>query len=132
MAIVVTSTIIKKVRLEHNLILFKLPYIKYRYFFDIHNNSTTVFDGSVTIGLYRSRVRGLLDLSLQQLGIKVVKAIDPIEPGQHKIVWMDLYSGPVHIHGKYGVTHFDWVTQVEGHRTINGQEAITSKYEDLA
>lgn len=120
----VTSTIVKKVQLEHTVFFLKFPYIKYRYFFDMNNTCTKDFEGVVTIGLYREIGK------LRQLGRKAFKVAIPA--GRHKVVWVDLYTGPVSTHGEYGAAHFDWMMQVEGDETVNGQGLITSKYEDLS
>ena len=117
----VKSTIVKKVRLEHNLLLFKLPYIKYRYFFDIHNNGVKDFDGIVTIWLYSDKL----------LIKKTFTPAQPIHPNQSKPLYLDMITGPRHMFGKYGIRRFSYVVD-SGSEVASGQERISEKYEDLS
>lgn len=117
----VTSTIVKKVRLWHNLLLFKLPYIKYRYFFDVHNTGDAPCSGSVSIRLYNGTQRS-------PLGAKTFRLDKPIDPGMHRPVYMDIYTPPTHSHRKYGVFSF----QYAANNLAVGNGYINRRYEDLS
>jgi len=116
----VTSVIVKKVRKWHNLLLFKLPYIKYRYFFDVHSTDNVPFGGNVSIALYNKKQR-------HPLAEETFKMDKPIDAGLHRSVYIDIYTGPTHIHGKYGVTSF----QYNANNMAIGDDYISEKYEDL-
>lgn len=117
----VTSIIVKKVLIWHNLLLFKLPYIKYRYFFDVHNTGDDPFCGSVSIRLYNRKQRS-------PLGAKTFRTDNPIDPGLHRPVYIDIYTAPTHTHSIYGVSSF----QYDANNLAVGNGYVTSKYEDLS
>lgn len=108
----VTSQIVKKVD------------GKYRYFFDIRNNDTKNFEGDVSITLFN-------ELQKNPLGGDTFSTTRAIEPTLGTSQYIDIYTGPVSIHGGNGITKFKFVVKKNGEIVNEGEGQITTKYEDI-
>lgn len=112
MNVVVTSQIVKKVD------------GKCRYFFDIRNQDTVDFSGSVTITLHQK--------SGSTLGEETFTTNDPFSPGIGSSQYMDINTCPVLIHGEEsGITSFKYTVKVDESIVKSGEDVISDKYEDL-
>jgi len=112
MKIDVTSQIVKKVD------------GKYRYFFDIRNNDTKDFEGSVTITLFNN-------LYATPLGSGTFDTSKPMEPKLGTSVHFDINTGPVSEHGETGITKFKFIVNKNKQQINDGEGLVSSKYEDL-
>ena len=107
-AVSVTSQIVKAVRGKH------------RYFFDIRNNDTGVFEGSVTIDLLGRN---------GTLGRETFTTRQPIAPGLGTSVFFDINTGPVSVHGEYGITAFRYEVRQVGQIVASGGGSISERFE---
>ena len=73
---------------------------KYRWFFDIRNQGTKPFEGSVEIKLKNAKGN---TLAFEEFSTK-----QPIQPGLGTVVYLDSNTGPPEVHGDYGITGFDY------------------------
>jgi len=108
--IAVSSSIIKKVDGKH------------RYFFNIRNNDDKDFEGTVDIEVYNDD---------ELLGKESFKTTSSIGAGLGTSVYFDINTGPVSVHGEYGVTKFKYKVLINKDTVKEGDGDIASKYEDL-
>ena len=91
--IIITSEVVKKITVDGLLGKGK----RYRYFFDIHNKDSHVFDGKISITMKTKN------------GFKYTEKINVnIQPGLHKSVYFDCLTGPENIHGDSGFSSFEY------------------------
>jgi hypothetical protein len=109
--IVVTSQIVKKVDGKH------------RYFFDIRNNDTKDFEGSVTIELINQEGR--------KLGNETFNTNKAISPNLGTSQYIDINTGPVSVHGASGISKFTYEVKVNNQTVRTGEGDISAQYEDL-
>jgi hypothetical protein len=109
----VSSQIVKKVDKKH------------RYFFDIRNNDTQPFEGSVTISLFNDKQKS-------PLGSETFATKQPIEPELGNSVNFDINTGPKSVHGEYGITKFTYVVKQADKEVAKGEGVISDKFEDLS
>lgn len=106
----VTSQIVKKVG------------NKYRYFFDIRNNDTKDFEGTVVIFVYNS------------LGNEIwnnpFKTQSPIEPEMGDSVYFDINTGPTIVHDENGISKFKYEVLINNRKVKEGEGTITDKLEN--
>lgn len=110
--IAVTSQIIKKVD------------GKYRYFFDIRNNDTKDFNGSVTIQLVTAEGR--------KISKETFNTNKAISPGLGTSQYIDANTGPVSTHGESGYAKFTYEVKVGSDVVKTGEGALSNQYEDLS
>ncbi len=111
--VTVTSQIVKKVGIE------------YRYIFDILNNDSKSFSGSVTISLYN-------DSQQTPLGQQTFNMTQLLQPGLGSVVYFDIPIGPASLQNTNGVTRFKYAILVNGQQANAGEGQITSQYEDTS
>lgn len=110
--IVVSSQIVKRVDGKH------------RYFFDIRNNDTKSFEGSVTISLFTNTLKN-------PIAGDTFKTTRAIEPTLGTSVYADANTGPTSVHGENGITKFRYVVK-RGEDIVNsGEGVISDKFEDI-
>lgn len=97
---------------------------KYRYFFDIRNNDTKDFEGDVSITLYN-------ELQKSTLGGDTFSTTRAIEPTLGTSQYIDIYTGPVSVHGENGISKFKFIVKKNGEIVSEGEGQITKKFEDL-
>jgi len=106
----VTSQIVKPLGGQH------------RYFFDVRNRDKSLFDGSVTIEL-------LGDSGV--LAKETFKTTQPLAPGRGTYVHIDAHTGPVSVHGAFGIKTFKFTVKDGSAEIWSGVGAITQKFEAL-
>jgi hypothetical protein len=111
--VTVTSQMVKKVSMQ------------YRYIFDIFNNDSKSFGGSVTIELYN-------DSQQTPLGKQTFNMTQLLQPGLSSIVYLDNPTGPASQQSINGITHFKYLIQVNGQEANVGGGQITDQYEDTS
>ncbi len=111
--VTVTSQMVKKVSMQ------------YRYIFDIFNNDSKSFGGSVTIELYN-------DSQQTPLGKQTFNMTQLLQPGLSSIVYLDNPTGPASQQSSNGITHFKYIIQVNVKEANVGVGQITDKYEDTS
>jgi hypothetical protein len=111
--VTVTSQMVKKVSMQ------------YRYIFDIFNNDSKSFGGSVTIELYN-------DSQQTPLGKQTFNMTQLLQPGLSSIVYLDNPTGPASQQSSNGITHFKYIIQVNVKEVNVGVGQITDKYEDTS
>jgi len=114
----------EKVKVEVFSQIVKKVDKKYRYFFDIRNNDTRNFEGEVTVSLYNAK-------QSSPLGKDTFTTNRAIEPGLGNSVYIDINSGPVSVHGEYGITKFKYVVKANGNEVNSGEGIISEKFENL-
>lgn len=107
----ITSQIVKKIN------------GKYRYFFDIRNNDSKDFLGSVTISLYNNKQES-------PLGKDTFTTNQTIGPKLGNSVSIDINSGPISQHGENGITKYRFVVQSDGKEVNSGEGEISNKFEN--
>jgi hypothetical protein len=112
MQIDVTSQIVKKVS------------GKYRYFFDIRNNDSKDFSGSVHITLYNEK-------QSSPLGEDTFDTTAPIAPKMGSSVNFDINTGTVSEHGEFGITKYKYEVKVDNKVVKSGEGKISDKLENL-
>jgi len=106
----VQSEIVKQVGQHH------------RYFFDIRNKDKAVFDGAVTIELLGES--GLL-------AKETFMTTRPLASGRGTSVYIEANTGPVSVHGAFGIKTFRF-SVMEGNKEISsGAGPITESFEAL-
>jgi hypothetical protein len=108
--IAVTSQMVKKVEGKH------------RYFFDIRNNDSMPFEGSVLITLHNQT---------NSIARDTFTTTAPIDPGLGESVYLDANTGPVSVHGEFGVTTYTYVVTIDNIEVNSGEGQITATFEDL-
>lgn len=109
--VVVTSQMIKKVD------------NKYRYFFDIRNQDSKSFEGSVTISLYREKSKNVLTSDTF-----TTKSL--IKPDLSTAVYLDANTGPTNVHGEYGLTKYKYEVKANSVVVNSGEGELTDKFEN--
>lgn len=97
---------------------------KYRYFFDIRNNDTSEFNGSVTISLYTSKLKN-------PLGKESFNTTKPIGVGLGDSVYFDINTGPVSEHGENGITKYSYSVLSDGVEVNKGEGLISSDFKNI-
>ena len=92
---------------------------KYRYFFDIRNQDDQAFSGSVKIELLGKDGRTVYD--------DTFTTSKPIQPGVGTSQFVEANTGPVSIHGEYGVASFRFTATSNGAVVKTGEGAISGK-----
>jgi hypothetical protein len=110
----------KSIRVESQIV--KQVGGKHRYFFDIRNRDEISFNGSVTITL-------LGDTG--PLARETFSATRPIEPGLGTSVYVEANTGPVSVHGSFGIKIFQFEVTDGGAVVSSGTGSITDKLESL-
>lgn len=110
--VVVTSLIVKKVGR------------KFRYFFDIRNQTSEPWDGTVEITLVNA-TPGLTN------GSEKFRPEGAIQPGLGNAVFSDAWTGPARIHGEAAVTSFRYVVRQANGTEFSGSGPISPKFEQL-
>ena len=108
--IIIESQIVKKVSGKH------------RYFFNILNKSEDDFSGKVKITL--------MSAESKILGSDTFSTNQPILSNLGDSVYMDIYTGPVSIHGVNGISRFYYEIIVAGETVKTGNGNISPNYED--
>jgi hypothetical protein len=98
---------------------------KYRYFFDIRNNDSKSFEGTVTIALFTSE-------SKNPLAGDTFSTKSPIESNLGTSVYTDAHTGPVSVHGANGMVKFVYTVKKDDKVVNSGEGQITDKLEDLS
>lgn len=111
--VIVTSQMVKKV--DGN----------YRYLFDIFNNGSKSFEGSVTIALYNNQQQ-------TSLGQETFNVTQPLQPRVGGAVYFDISTGPISQQAGNGITHFRYMVIVNGQVMNAGGGQITNQYEDTS
>ena len=111
--VTVTSQMVKKVGMQ------------YRYIFDIFNNDSKSFGGSVTIELYNNSQQ-------TPLGKQTFNMTQLLQLGLSSIVYLDNPTGPASQQSINGITHFKYIIQVNGQEANVGGGQITDQYEDTS
>lgn len=94
---------------------------KYRYFFDIRNQDDKPFSGSVKIELVGTDGKIIYD--------DTFTTNQPIQPGVGTSQYVEASTGPVSVHGEYGVASFKYTATSNGSTVKTGEEAISNKFE---
>ncbi len=116
--------VVEKVKVEVTSVIVKKVDKKYRYFFDIRNNDTKDFEGSVTISLYNNEYK-------TPLGKRTFETQRPIKPGLGDTVYFDASTGPVRVHGDLGIVKFTYQVKIGNDEVNSGEGAISEKFENL-
>jgi len=90
---------------------------KYRYFFDVRNHDTKLFEGSAYISLYNAK-------SQTSLGGEAFDTTTPIHPTYGTTVYFDINTGPPSVHGEYGITLFKYIIRIKGQQVNSGEGEI--------
>jgi hypothetical protein len=98
---------------------------EYRYIFDLLNNDSKSFGGSVTISLYN-------DSQQTPLSQQTFNMTQLLQPGLGSIVYLDILIGPASRQNANGVTRFKYAILVNGQEANVGGGQITDKYEDTS
>ena len=93
---------------------------KHRYFFDVRNTGARPFAGQVTITLLGNS---------GPLGRETFNATRPIAPGLGTSVYLDISTGPVAVHGEYGIERYAYEVRENGQTITQGSGAITERLE---
>ncbi len=104
----VKSEIVKQVGQHH------------RYFFDIRNKDKAVFDGAVTIEL------------LGESGVlakEIFKTTRPLATGRGTSVYIEANTGPVSVHGAFGIKTFRFSVMDANEEISSGAGQITENFE---
>jgi len=98
---------------------------QYRYIFDVLNNDSKSFGGSVTISLYN-------DSQQTPLAQHTFDMTQPLEPNAKRLIYFDISTGPASQQSVNGVTRFKYAILVNGQQANigDGEGKITDKYED--
>lgn len=89
---------------------------KYRYFFDVSNEDTKPFIGKMKILLFNKQS----DSWMMYEGFDVA-----IDPGVHKVFYIDTFTGPESVHGEFGISRFEYEA-ILGSKTVQkGKGEIT-------
>lgn len=96
----------------------------YRYFFDIRNNDSTEFSGSVAIKVFGFS-------STVPNGGETFSTTKPIQPGLGNYVYVETYTGPTSISGAFGIKSFSFEVTELGNVVSSGGGDITNKYEEI-
>ena len=116
--------VVEKYNIEVTSIIVKRIENKYRYFFDIRNNDTKSFEGSVYISLHTKS-------AVSPWAEDTFIAQSPIEPGLGKSVYVEGLTGPESQNGPdYGLSSFKYTAMKEGQEVANGEGIITAKFEN--
>lgn len=66
------------------------------------------------------------------LGGETFTTTYPIQPEGGQSVYIDINTGPVLVHGEYGITKFKYEAKVDDKVVKSGEGKISDKYEDLS
>jgi hypothetical protein len=77
---------------------------KYRYFFNIRNNSKESFAGGVSVDLVNAEGDSVYD--------ETFTSSQPLLPGGGTSVYIDANTGPTSVHGSYGVQTYSYTAKV--------------------
>lgn len=91
---------------------------KYRYFFDIRNNSEVSFAGDVSVDLVNAEGDSVYD--------KTFSTNQPISAGLGTSVYIDINTGPTSVHGVNGIQTFSYTAKVNGDVVKSGSGAINA------
>ena len=111
--VTITSQMVKKVGMQ------------YRYIFDIFNNDSKSFGGSVTIELYN-------DSQQTPLGQQTFNMTQLLQSGLSSVVYLDNPTGPASQQSSNGITHFKYIILLNRQEANVGGGQITDKYEDTS
>jgi predicted nucleic acid-binding Zn ribbon protein len=94
---------------------------KYRYFFDIRNNSSNDFNGDIGITISNN------------LGDSFSNSFSgSISEGLGSSVYIDLYTGPPSVHGgDSGMSKYSYIVKKNGRKIGSGEGRITSDLEEF-
>ena len=109
----VESLIVKKTKGRH------------RYFFSIRNDGKKSFTGDVTIELLNKQP-GVVN------GKETFVTESPIQPKGGQFVFVEVETGPVSVHGEWGVKRFRYEVRSSNQIVAKREGEISSKYEDLS
>jgi hypothetical protein len=113
---------IDKVNIVVSSLMVKKIDGKYRYFFDIRNNDSKNFEGSVKVELINGDNR--------RIDSATYNTSRALEPNLGLMPYFDLHSGPTFVHGSSGISTFKYEVKV-GNDVVNaGGGSITEDYED--
>lgn len=113
-----TSKDIKKYDIQVTSRIVKKTDKKYRYFFDIRNNDTEPFNGSIEIQLITKQGKNLYK--------EVFKTDQPIEVSLGKSVYIDLSTGPQQIMGEYGIDRYSFSAKIDNKKVVTEGDGIIS------
>lgn len=97
---------------------------KCRYFFDVRNQDTKDFGGSVLISVYSDSIKS-------PLSSITFTARNPISPSLGHSVSLDASTCPPSIHGADGMTRYTYEVNIENSIVTKGEGRLTEKFEDL-
>ncbi len=89
---------------------------KYRYFFDIRNNSEVSFAGDVSVDLVNAEGDSVYD--------KTFSTNQPISAGLGTSVYFDINTGPTSVHGVNGIQTYTYEAKVSGQVVKTGAGTI--------
>lgn len=96
---------------------------KHRYFFSIRNEGKKPFTGDVTILLLNNQP-GVVN------GQETFVTKSPIQPKGGQFVFVEVETGPVSVHGEWGVKRFRYEVRSSNQIVAKREGDISAKYED--
>jgi hypothetical protein len=110
----VTSLIVKRVDGRH------------RYFFQMHNADDRPFEGDIRITLHNGQRAAAVG------GGETFSTKRPMDPGGRTTGYVEIRTGPVAVHGDYGIVRYKFEAVSGGAVVAAGEGPISDRYEDLS
>ncbi|HWY80278.1 MAG TPA: hypothetical protein VNW29_08020 [Candidatus Sulfotelmatobacter sp.] len=117
----VTSQIVKKVSPD-----------TYRYFFNVANDDSRDFNGTITMQLYDGKTNSITNQPNWLIlgGADTSYSDNPIKAGLHGVIYFDDSHAPYQIAGIDGANTFSFTAKINDTEVSSGKGSITDQYEN--